>query len=79
MAMIRGTKKGRIRAREGMRFFCMERYFGAFVKSIPLPRPVNSHLAKTKLKNGLLEILLPRVPDLREKEIEIPVAAELEE
>jgi HSP20 family protein len=79
VVMVRGTKKGRIRAKEGMRFFCMERYFGGFVKSIPLPRPVNSHLAKTRLKNGLLEIILPRVPDLREKEIEIPVAQEQEE
>ncbi len=77
--MIRGTKKGRIRAREGMRFFCMERYFGAFVKSVPLPRPVNSHHAKTRMKHGLLEVILPRVPDLREKEIEIPVASEQEE
>jgi HSP20 family protein len=72
--MIRGTKKGRIRAREGMRFFCMERYFGGFVKSVPLPRPVNSHHAKTRMKHGILEVLLPRVPDLREKEIEIPVS-----
>jgi len=79
VVMVRGTKKGRIRAKEGMRFFCMERYFGAFVKSIPLPRPVNSHHARTAMKNGLLEILLPRVPDLREKEIEIPVKAEQEE
>ena len=77
--MIRGTKKGRIRAKEGMRFFCMERYFGSFVKSVPLPRPVNSHHAKTRLKNGLLEVILPRVPDLREKEIEIPVQPEPEE
>lgn len=79
VVMVRGTKKGRIRAKEGMRFFCMERYFGAFMKSIPLPRPVNSHHASTRLKDGLLEILLPRVPDLREKEIEIPVKAEAEE
>ncbi|HEY3204608.1 MAG TPA: Hsp20/alpha crystallin family protein [Thermoanaerobaculia bacterium] len=79
IVMVRGTKKGRIRAKEGMRFFCMERYFGGFVKSIPLPRPVNSHHARTKLKNGLLEVILPRVPDLREKEIEIPVQPELEE
>jgi HSP20 family protein len=77
--MVRGNKKGRIRTREGMRFFCMERYFGSFVKSIPLPRPVNSHHARTNLRNGLLEILLPRVPDLREKEIEIPVKPEQEE
>ncbi len=79
VVMIRGTKKGRIRAKEGMRFFCMERYFGGFVKSIPLPRPVNSHRAKTVLKNGLLEVILPRVPDLREKEIEIAVQPEPEE
>ena len=77
--MIRGTKKGRIRTREGMRFFCMERYFGGFVKSVPLPRPVNSHHAKTRMKHGILEVLLPRVPDLREKEIEIPVTSEHEE
>ncbi len=79
VVMIRGTKKGRIRTKEGMRFFCMERYFGVFLKSIAIPRPVNSHHAKTRLKNGLLEVVLPRVPDLREKEIEIPVQAEPEE
>ncbi len=79
VVMIRGTKKGRIRTKEGMRFFCMERYFGGFLKSIAIPRPVNSHHAKTRLKNGLLEVVLPRVPDLREKEIEIPVHPEPEE
>jgi len=79
VVMIRGTKKGRIRTREGMRFFCMERYFGNFMKSVPLPRPVNSHLAKTRMRNGLLEVVLPRVPDMREKEIDIPVQPDLEE
>jgi HSP20 family protein len=79
VVMIRGTKKGRIRTKEGMRFFCMERYFGGFLKSIAIPRPVNSHHAKTRLKNGLLEVILPRVPDLREKEIEIAVHPEAEE
>ena len=71
---IRGTKKGRVRAREGVRFFCMERYFGAFVKSVSLPRPVNNREAKTTLKNGLLEVILPRVPDQREKEYEVAVS-----
>jgi HSP20 family protein len=79
VVMIRGTKKGRIRTKEGMRFFCMERYFGGFLKSVAIPRPVNSHHAKTRMKNGLLEVILPRVPDLREKEIEIPVLPEPEE
>ena len=76
---IRGTKKGRVRPREGIRFFCMERYFGTFVKSVSLPRPVNNREAKTLLKNGLLEVILPRVPDQREKEHEVPVVAGDEE
>lgn len=75
---VRGTKRGRTRAREGIRFSCMERYFGSFVKSVSLPRPVNSRQAKSKLSRGILEIVLPRVPDLREKEIEIAVRAEEE-
>ena len=72
---VRGTKKGRIRSREGIRFFCMERYFGNFVKSISLPRAVNTHQARTTLKDGLLEVVLPLVPEQREKEFELPVHA----
>jgi HSP20 family protein len=75
---IRGSKKGKVRAREGIRFFCMERYFGSFVKSLSLPRPVNTHQARVVLKNGLLEALLPRVPDQREREYEIKVQGEEE-
>ena len=75
----RGSKRGRIRTREGIRFFCMERFFGTFVKNVPLPRPVNTHRAVTKLKDGVLEVILPRVPDQREKELAIEVKAEEEE
>jgi HSP20 family protein len=75
----RGSKTGRIRTREGIRFFCMERYFGTFVKSVPLPRPVNTHRAVAKLKNGVLEIVFPRVPDQREKELAINVVRSEEE
>ena len=74
-----GSKRGRIRSREGIRFFCMERYFGTFVKSVPLPRPVNTHRAVAKLKNGVLEIVFPRVPDQREKELAITVVRSEEE
>lgn len=73
---VRGNKRGRTRPREGLRFFCMERYFGTFVKSVPLPRPVNTRQAKSKLSRGLLEVVFPRVPDLREKEVEIAVRTE---
>jgi len=75
----RGSKRGRIRTREGIRFFCMERYFGTFVKTVPLPRPVNTHRAVAKLKNGVLEIVFPRVPDQREKELAINVVRSEEE
>lgn len=76
---VRGDKRGRTRPRQGMRFFCMERYFGSFVKSVPLPRPVNTRQAKSRFSRGLLEVVLPRVPDLREKEVEIAVRADEEQ
>lgn len=76
---VRGNKQGRIRSREGIRFFCMERYFGGFVKSIPLPGPVNTHRAETKLKDGLLEVSFPRVSDQRERELNIAVTSAEEE
>lgn len=75
---VRGTKKGRTRNREGIRFSCIERYFGGFVKSVALPRAVNTHQARCLLKEGLLEIVLPHVPDQREREFEISVKAEEE-
>jgi HSP20 family protein len=73
---VRGTKKGKTRSREGLRFFCMERYFGSFVKSVPLPRPVNTHQAATRMKSGVLEVILPHVPDQREKEHPLTVKNE---
>lgn len=76
---IRGSKRGRIRLRERMKFYCMERYFGSFAKSVPTPRAVNCRQARTVLKNGLLEVILPGVPDMREKEFDIPVRSEEEE
>ena len=76
---VRGDKRGRTRPRQGMRFFCMERYFGSFVKSVPLPRPVNTRQAKSRFSRGLLEVVLPRVPDLREKEVEIAVRPDEEQ
>lgn len=75
---VRGTKRGKKRPKDGIRFFCMERYFGAFVKSVPVPRPVNSRQARSRMSRGLLEVVLPRVPDMREKEVEIPVKNEEE-
>ena len=57
----------------------MERYFGGFVKTIPLPGPVNTHRAETRLKDGLLEVSFPRVNDQREKELQITVTAIEEE
>lgn len=75
MLTVRGHKKGRIRSGEEIRFFCMERYFGAFVKTIPLPVPVNTHRATTKMKDGVLEVCFPRVSDQREKELTIAVTS----
>ena len=76
---VRGDKRGRTRPREGLRSL-HGRYFGTFVKAVPLPRPVNTRRERRgrRLSRGLLEVVLPRVPDLREKEVEILVKGEEE-
>ena len=73
---IRGNKRGRVRPRETVKFLCMERYFGSFVKAISLHVPVNPNKARAVMADGVLTITLPRVPDLRRKVAEISVQVE---
>jgi HSP20 family protein len=41
-------------------YHVMERAYGAFRRSIPLPKNVNSELAEASFKNGVLTVRLPK-------------------
>lgn len=42
-------------------YHVMERAYGAFQRSIPLPRNVDTDKAKASYKNGVLTVRLPKV------------------
>jgi HSP20 family protein len=55
------------------RFHCLERTFGTFTKVISISQPINSHRGEASLHHGVLLLEFPKVPDLRAREVRIPV------
>ncbi len=72
---IRGEKKAE-KEEKGEGRYWMERSYGAFYRNIPLPCPVDPNRVAAQLKNGVLEIHLPKKDEAKrhEKKIEIKPA-----
>ncbi|MBI4611843.1 MAG: Hsp20/alpha crystallin family protein [Candidatus Rokubacteria bacterium] len=51
----------------------LERFFGKFERSIPVPVPVEAGKIKATYRNGVLEIHLPKAEAVKPKEIKIDV------
>jgi HSP20 family protein len=58
------------------RFQLAERSFGPFRRVIQLSAPVNTRQARATLKNGLLRICFPKVPNRRGEAVPIEVECE---
>ena len=52
-------------------YYCCERAFGTYSRTIALPVEVDKTKAKATFKNGILEITLPKIEETKPKEIEI--------
>ncbi len=57
----------------GSKFHLAERAFGRFRRVINLGVPVNTHRAEAELKDGLLKVRFPKVPNRRGEEVAIEV------
>ncbi|MEW5986043.1 MAG: Hsp20/alpha crystallin family protein [Chloroflexota bacterium] len=70
---IRGEKKEESEEK-GQNFYRMERSFGSFQRSIPLPAEVvDADKAEATYKNGVLTIVLPKLPEARKPLKRIPI------
>lgn len=70
---IRGEKKEESEEK-GKNFYRMERSFGSFQRSIPLPAEVvDADKAEATYKNGILTIVLPKLPEAQKPLKRIPV------
>jgi HSP20 family protein len=52
-------------------YYCCERVYGTYSRTISLPMEVDREKIKAKFKNGILEITLPKEPEKKPKEIAI--------
>ncbi len=63
---ISGEKKEETEDR-GKNYYCMERSYGSFRRSIPLPCEVDSDKADATFKNGVLTITLPKTAEAQRR------------
>ncbi len=71
---ISGEKKAE-KEEKGRRYYCKERTYGAFTRSIRLPGPVDPGKVEARLKNGVLTVTLARAAAARGPTIPIKAAA----
>jgi HSP20 family protein len=67
---IRGERKEeKEEKKEG--YYYSERSYGAFVRSLPLPRGVDADKVKATFKKGVLEVHLPKAKEAKGKTVEV--------
>jgi hypothetical protein len=69
---IRGEKKTE-KEKKDHGYYHMERHYGAFHRSIPLPLEVESDKVDAEFNNGVLTVSLPKSAATRERTRKIPV------
>jgi len=69
---IRGEKKQE-KEEKKKDFYRMERMYGSFHRSIPLPAEIDTEKVEAKFKNGVLTIKLPKTPEAKKEVKKIAV------
>jgi len=64
-------KRERDSKTEGESFFISERSFGSFARTFSLPEGVDGNRVNAELKNGVLTLSVPKVPEVQPKKITI--------
>ncbi len=59
--------------KEGENYYRIERNNGAFARSFTLPSKVDTQNIQASMKDGVLEITIPKLPEAKAKEIAVEV------
>lgn len=70
---IRGEKREQEHSGHPVCYFCLERTYGSFSRTLRLDWALDINRAEAALTNGVLTIKLPKILDRRSREIAIPV------
>lgn len=69
---IKGEKKKEEETKEE-NYYRAERSYGAFLRTLELPKDVHADKVKATFKNGVLEIRLPKTEAAKAKEVKVKV------
>ncbi len=72
---IKGEKKQE-KEDKGKDYYRMERSYGSFTRTIPLPAEIDTDKAKAEFKKGVLTVSLPKTAKAIKETKKIPVKAE---
>jgi len=70
---IQGVRHGSDEVKDGSHYR-RERWFGKFERTLALPMPVETGQVKATYRDGVLTVKLPKVEEIKPKEIKIDVA-----
>ena len=70
MLTIKGEKKSE-KEEKGKNFHRSESYYGAFQRTLPLTVSVDAEKIKADYKKGVLQVHLPKKPELKTREIPV--------
>jgi len=70
--IIRGEKQAE-KEEKGKRYYQIERSYGSFYRSIPLPDEVDENRINATFKNGVVKISLPKTAEAQKKSKRISV------
>jgi HSP20 family protein len=71
--VIRGERKEETEEKKED-YYCCERSYGVFARTLPLPTGVDADRVKATFKAGVLEVHLPKAKEAKGKKIEIKAA-----
>jgi len=54
-------------------YYCCERSYGSFSRSVPLPVPVQKDKVKASYRNGILHVELPKTKESEKEQIDVKV------
>lgn len=70
--MLRGEKKFADEKKKD-NYYRIERSYGMFARQFTLPRGVDTNKIAAKMEDGVLEVMIPKLPEAQEKEVAIEV------
>jgi HSP20 family protein len=69
---IKGERKSESEVKEED-YYCSERVYGSFLRSITVPTAVDVEKIEASYENGVLEVSLPKAPEVKPKKVEVSV------